>query len=475
MKIVIYAMGQIFERYKKRINWDDIIALCDKNATDSSFFYNEYKIPVIPVKSLCDLEYDFIAVFSNPYFEEIKMDLVGQYFVPKYKVISWRNIVDEQVIDDFLLYRPYLKEKKYKRFLDVGMNVLPVRYLTKSELLMGEEIILDGIQSESAIYNQNLYDNAYENINECKKNYDVIFFFFFLQCMDGTLEKLYRRTKDIIVRAERKTISDRKAMQERLWQYGKVKCISTVEGDFWTINTEGKKETEDIAIYVIIHKKYNLYSNNTYIPLCVGGYREDGHLKEEEGANIAHLNKKINECTALYWIWKNTRSSYVGLNHYRRYFYNNEIRSMDNYLDHEHISDIMDQYDIILPLSVPLEKITIYEQIRNSMDPELCRKGYKMIRDKIKEKQPDYLKAFESVLNGHIIFNCNIFVTKRKILDQYCEWLFSFLIEAAEEIDVEGYDSYSQRVIGFFAERMWTVWLRKNRFRIKELPYVIIR
>ena len=113
--------------------------------------------------------------------------------------------------------------------------------------------------------------------------------------------------------------------------------------------------------------------------------------------------------------------------------------------------------------------------MRNSMDPELCRIGYKMIRDKIKEKQPDYLKAFESVLNGHIIFNCNIFVTKRKILDQYCEWLFSFLIEAAEEINVEGYDSYSQRVIGFFAERMWTVWLRKNRFCIKELPYVIIR
>ena len=78
-------------------------------------------------------------------------------------------------------------------------------------------------------------------------------------------------------------------------------------------------------------------------------------------------------------------------------------------------------------------------------------------------------------MDGYAIFNCNIFVTKREILDRYCEWLFSFLIEAAEEIDVEGYDSYSQRVIGFFAERMWTVWLRKNRLRIKELPYVIIR
>ena len=34
---------------------------------------------------------------------------------------------------------------------------------------------------------------------------------------------------------------------------------------------------------------------------------------------------------------------------------------------------------------------------------------------------------------------------------------------------------YSQRVIGFFSEWMWTVRLRKNKLRIKELPYIIIR
>lgn len=78
-------------------------------------------------------------------------------------------------------------------------------------------------------------------------------------------------------------------------------------------------------------------------------------------------------------------------------------------------------------------------------------------------------------MNGHSAFLCNMFVTRREILNRYCEWLFSFLIEAAEAIDVEGYDSYSQRVIGFFAERMWTVWLRKNKLKIKELPYVVVK
>ena len=104
----------------------------------------------------------------------------------------------------------------------------------------------------------------------------------------------------------------------------------------------------------------------------------------------------------------------------------------------------------------------------------MIEKSYTIIRNAIEKKQPDYLDAFDSVMRGHNAFMCNMFVTKREILNAYCGWLFSFLIEAADEIDVEGYDSYSQRVIGFFAERMWTVWLRRNKFSIKELPFVVV-
>ena len=84
--------------------------------------------------------------------------------------------------------------------------------------------------------------------------------------------------------------------------------------------------------------------------------------------------------------------------------------------------------------------------------------------------QPGYLDAFDAVMQGHKLFICNMFVMSRDIFNEYCEWLFSFLIEAAENIDVEMYDNYSRRVIGFFAERMLTVWLMKHDFKIKELP-----
>ena len=55
-------------------------------------------------------------------------------------------------------------------------------------------------------------------------------------------------------------------------------------------------------------------------------------------------------------------------------------------------------------------------------------------------------------------------------MDQYCEWLFPIIIPAAKAIDVSTFDDYSKRIIGFFAERLLTVWLVKQKYRMKELP-----
>ena len=81
-----------------------------------------------------------------------------------------------------------------------------------------------------------------------------------------------------------------------------------------------QKKAFDIVDYVITHKEYNIPQDEMYRKLCVGKYREDGELCEQDGENITQYNERINELTGLYWIWKNTESEYVGLSHYRRYF-----------------------------------------------------------------------------------------------------------------------------------------------------------
>lgn len=474
MKVIIYALGQIFEQNKNKINWDDIEALCDKNV-DKDFDSGIYEISMIGPSDLCSMEYDFVAIFSNIFFEEIKRELVGEYSVPKEKIISWREIIKEErdVFPDILsLFKKYFCERGYKKYLDIGMPYLYKRYLTKVELDLGENILLDGILGEDAELNANLYDNIYENYSEVKGYYDVAILWRIPQRLEDVLKAVSKYTRYFVFLMSRSAGLN---LKTKLGCFGNMQCISTLYGDFWIIDTEGQSVQKDVSIYVAMHKKYNVNKDTPYIPLCIGNYEEEGYLTEQAGENIAYLNKKINECTALYWIWKNTDSKYVGLNHYRRYFFNNEIESIDNYLDVRHMNEIFEMYDIILPNAFYNENVTMLDQLKGTINPELCIKGHAIIRKKIEKNQPEYVDAFDSVMNGHAIFTCNMFVTRREILNQYCEWLFSFLIEAAEEIDVEGYDSYSQRVMGFFAERMWTVWLRRNRLRIKELPYVIIR
>lgn len=36
----------------------------------------------------------------------------------------------------------------------------------------------------------------------------------------------------------------------------------------------------------------------------------------------------------------------------------------------------------------------------------------------------------------------NLFVMKRKIFDEYCNWMFPILFELEKQIDVEGRDNY---------------------------------
>ena len=88
-------------------------------------------------------------------------------------------------------------------------------------------------------------------------------------------------------------------------------------------------------------------------------------------------------------------------------------------------------------------------------------------------KQPDYLDAFDAVLNSMTLYRCNMFVTRREIFDAYCAWLFSFLLDATKEIfqtvQLSDFPDSRRRVMGYFSERMLMTWLFRNRLRLREL------
>ena len=226
----------------------------------------------------------------------------------------------------------------------------------------------------------------------------------------------------------------------------------------------------DCTNYVITHRNWPIVQDDLYLALCVGGFRKDGWLCAADGENIEQYNDRINEATGLYWIWKNTDSEYVGLSHYRRYFMNCGHR-----LDKIGIEDILtvDGYDIILaPIRLGWP---VRENLRQAVNEDLSELAVNVFLRQIREKHPEYEKAFSKIMNGNWMYICNMFVTRREILNKYCEWLFSFLTEAADLIDVEYEYGFRRRTAGYMAEILLSVWMEKQNLNVYEMPLEVIR
>ena len=227
----------------------------------------------------------------------------------------------------------------------------------------------------------------------------------------------------------------------------------------------------DYINWVVTHKASGIALTEGYRKLCVGGHMDDISASEQEGKNIAEYNDRLNELTGLYWIWKNTDSEYVGLSHYRRFFQEDGHR-----LDEQGVEDILaeDEYDLILaPMRL---NWTLAENLRQAVGLDRAVKAMRTMRDVIRKRQPEYEDAFVDVLNGNFFYYCNMFVTSREILNEYCEWLFSFITEAADRIDVTGANYVQRRTAGYLGEMMMSVWLERHPdLLVYEMPLEVIR
>lgn len=474
--IIIYGMGRLFQKYQEQINWQKIVAIADKKIESTSEYCG---VPLIRPEEIERQTYDYVVIFSIKYFDEIKSLLTGTYFVADEKIISWKALISDNICTDAEIigyYKKIIREFQFHRILDVGMPLFDKYFYVAEEILSDYPMHMDGVGDSTYLMGKSLYQTVYKKIGECNDRYEVALLWNGFDDIEENIMKLRYCARFILLHSfyssnEKNRIEK---IDNILQKYPVKKRLSMMNGIFWLVDMSPRIIEEKVTIYVVTHKPYQVQCNDLYQPICVGNsYNNACYLSEKTGDNITYLNEKINECTALYWIWKNTDTKYVGLNHYRRYFYNNGVCNAGNYLDKETAYKYMQEYDIVLAMASPLYEKSVFDQVRDSMDSNLCMRALRIMRDSVNRHQPDYLDVFDYVIRGHKIHLCNMFLTHRDILNAYCEWLFSFLIEAAEELNVHGYGAYDKRAMGFWAERMLTTWLLKQDLKIKELPYVV--
>ena len=233
-------------------------------------------------------------------------------------------------------------------------------------------------------------------------------------------------------------------------------------------------------IFTITHKIFedSYLDRDHYIVLHVGRNSDckNIYLRDDIGDNISEKNSSYCELTGLYWIWKNYESSddeITGIVHYRRYFTSVKDDILYTYfsvhasiLKYNEIEKALKKADIVLP-----KREKIYRTIYEYYNDNHCIEDLNLTREAIKNLCPEYAPTFEKVMNEHYYFYGNMMICKRKLLNEYCSWLFPILEYVEERTDLKKYDNkYQARVFGFLSERLIQVWVEHEKLKVIEFP-----
>ncbi|WP_336717065.1 DUF4422 domain-containing protein [Chryseobacterium mucoviscidosis] len=256
-------------------------------------------------------------------------------------------------------------------------------------------------------------------------------------------------------------------------------------------------------IIVATHKEKALLNNEIFLPIQVNAKVNDytidpTYLSDSTLDNISEKNYTFNELTALYWAWKNLKSPAIfGLMHYRRYLdinYKKKLfkkesqnilesvqkndsrlnKLLDTKKTEKNIIKHLKKYDFLVPRPAICSINGIITSLENDYKHNHNPEDWDICMDIIRKKFPDYDESITKYLeNGSNFYIGNMSITRYELMNDYCNWLFTILFETEQKITFSD-DPYQRRVIGFLSERLFTLYILHNNFRLKHLPILFV-
>lgn len=223
---------------------------------------------------------------------------------------------------------------------------------------------------------------------------------------------------------------------------------------------------KNIRIIIATHKKYRMPKSEMYTPVQVGaeGKASLCYYRDNKGDNISEKNPSYCELTGLYWAWKNVDADFLGLVHYRRHFTNKSFwqrlgkDKFECVLTREEASALTEEYDVILPRKRRYYIESLYSHYAHTHYSVHLDETRKII----KEIYPDYLSAYDKVINQRSAYMFNMMIMKKEHFDSYCEWLFNILFELEKRTSTSDLSDFQGRFYGRVSEILFNVWLSKQ-------------
>ncbi len=233
-----------------------------------------------------------------------------------------------------------------------------------------------------------------------------------------------------------------------------------------------------LAIFIVTHKKPEKeirMKDYHFIGVGKNSHSLPYEYRDDMDENIAMKNPTFCELTVQYWIYKNVKADYVGLVHYRRFFFNPYISIFKNkILSSKKIKKILSECDLIVP-----SPSKVLDMHATNVYDHYCYQHYKRDIDEVEkiilEKYPEYHEAFNHLKETDEYSLCNMMIAKKEIYDDYSSFLFGILFELEKRIDISSYNDYQKRVFGFLGERLMNVYLWKHKeLKIKYESVVLL-
>ena len=217
------------------------------------------------------------------------------------------------------------------------------------------------------------------------------------------------------------------------------------------------------TILVCAHK-YDPYTRNEgiYKAIQVGkALHPDvnlGYINDDSGDNISIKNSKYCEWTALYWGWKNLKNvKYAGLCHYRRYF--------DIDITPQNVGKLLTNYDIIIT-EERISPISNFDVFHSCVGIE---NAYLFV-DTVLSIYPDSHDCLvDYLLNCNHYTLCSMFVAKKEVYDDCCEFIFKILFDYEYKIKEMPY-SRMNRAIAYAGELLLGFYIRYRGLKTFKVP-----
>lgn len=288
---------------------------------------------------------------------------------------------------------------------------------------------------------------------------------------------------------------------------------------------ENNSKEKSVKILCVTHKACALPNLDFLIPIHAGRavateVSKDGVISnktlnwllkntigDDTGENISLRNRFYNETSAMYWTWKNYEQlgnpDYIGLMHYRRHFVLNDeyykqqwVKGKDfdkamstiseNFIDEtylnriglstENLQKLISENDLIVSypsqfdIVYPIDTANIRDDYAKNI-PQVKAKDFDLMIDLIKNKYPEYSNNIDNYINGFSKYMFQMFIMKKELFFEYCEFLFEILFEIEKSVDFSVYETNGKRSLGYLAEIMLTIFtiIYEKQHNIKKI------